>query len=385
MSVTATRARTGSVTKRVRKDGTHRYGVQLLGPRAVTEPRWELQPPGTSLAPPKRGPPRPPQRCRPARRGRDSSWRSLGGRTPKVGGEQAALVRAGSLKPGDATADYKGSPSDNHLDPSFTGLRLDEMTRADSARSSRTRSSRASSGRRRSTTLLVSLGLILRQAGEDGCTVNSPEARHQAASRCRRTEMEWYEVAEAETGCVKAHLRGVARLDRPRRLRRPPPRRDPRARGTTSTGRTIASTFAGTSSAPTSSGRVGGRARFAAPPRERPRHPLRPTATRLRTLLEEHRRLASRTSYDLRFRVGATGDSARRNQPRQPCLSPRGQTCRSAPHPLPRSPPHLRDDTALPLACHSQGGGLGRPLRLENHRDLPACFGRLGGVCAELA
>jgi hypothetical protein len=48
MSVSVIRARTGSVTKRVRKDGTTVYGV-CYWVRGEAQPRWELQPPGTSL------------------------------------------------------------------------------------------------------------------------------------------------------------------------------------------------------------------------------------------------------------------------------------------------------------------------------------------------
>jgi hypothetical protein len=47
--VSRDRTRVGSIVRRVRKDGSERFGVKYWV-RGESEPRWELQPPGTSKA-----------------------------------------------------------------------------------------------------------------------------------------------------------------------------------------------------------------------------------------------------------------------------------------------------------------------------------------------
>jgi integrase len=193
MSVSATRARTGSVTKRVRKDGTTVYGVRYWV-RGEAEPRWELQPAGTS------------HRAARARLQHLSGAAQRGEVAMRRGvlfeayadrwvGEQEALVRAGALK-ASTFVDYKGA-AENHLKPFFEGLRLDEMTRADVRAFTTAKVEAGKLAPKTINNLLVPLGLILKQAAEDGCTVSSPETGLRRV-KVHRPDSEWYEVAEAE-------------------------------------------------------------------------------------------------------------------------------------------------------------------------------------------
>jgi integrase len=193
MTTTQTRARTGSVTKRVRKDGTAVYGVRYWV-RGETEPRWELQPVGTSLRA---------ARARlqtlsgAAQRGEVAMRRGVLFETyaDRWVGEQEALVRAGSMKAA-TFCDYKGA-MDNHLKPFFEGLRLDEMTRADCRSFVAHKVEQGKLKPKSINNFLVPLGLMLKQAAEDGCTILSPEAGIRRV-KVPKHEAEWYEVAEAE-------------------------------------------------------------------------------------------------------------------------------------------------------------------------------------------
>jgi integrase len=193
MSVSPTRARTGSVTKRVRKDGTTVYGVRYWV-RGEADPRWELQPAGTSLRAAKA---RLQHLSGAAQRGEVAMRRGVLFETyaDRWVGEQEALVRAGSLKAA-TFCDYKGA-ADNHLKPFFEGLRLDELTRADCRSFVSHKVEQGKLKPKSINNLLVALGLILKQAGEDGCTVNSPEAGIRRV-KVPKHEAEWYETAEAE-------------------------------------------------------------------------------------------------------------------------------------------------------------------------------------------
>jgi integrase len=115
-------------------------------------------------------------------------------------GEQEALVRAGSMKV-STYVDYKGAV-DNHLKPFFEGLRLDEMTRADVRAFTTAKLEQGNGDKKRKlapktiNNLLGPLGLILRQAAEDGCTILSPETGLRRV-KVPNHESEWYEVDEA--------------------------------------------------------------------------------------------------------------------------------------------------------------------------------------------
>lgn len=187
------RTRVGSIVRRVRKDGTERFGVKYWV-RGESDPRWELQPPGTSKAKAK------------ARLGHLSGAAERGEVAIRRGvhweeyserwlGEQGALVKSGSLKP-STYADYEGSLR-NHLGPFFTGLQLDEMARGDVRQFISYKVEQGKLKPKSINNLLVPLGLILRQAGEDGCTVQNPELGIRRV-KVPRTEMEWYEAEEAD-------------------------------------------------------------------------------------------------------------------------------------------------------------------------------------------
>jgi integrase len=193
--IPSTRARTGSVTKRKRKDGTVVHGVRYWV-RGESQPRWELQPPGTSE---RRARARLHELSGAAQRGEVAMKRGVlfDAYADRWLAEQEALVHAGSLKP-STYVDYKGA-LENHFKPFFEGLRLDEMARAD-CRAFTSHKVEQTSPRLAPKTinnLLVPLRLLLRQAGEDGCTVNSPEMGIRRV-KVPKHEAEWYEVADAE-------------------------------------------------------------------------------------------------------------------------------------------------------------------------------------------
>lgn len=193
MSVThSTRARTGSVTRRIRKDGTTVYGVRYWV-RGEADPRWELQPVGTSE---RRARARLQELSGAAQRGEVAMRRGVLFETyaDRWLEEQKALVRAGSLKAA-TYVDYRGGV-ENHLKPFFEGLRLDEMTRADVRAFTTHKVDEAKLAPKSINNLLVPLGLILKQAAEDGCTILSPEAGIKRVKVPKR-EAEWYEVDEA--------------------------------------------------------------------------------------------------------------------------------------------------------------------------------------------
>lgn len=186
------RVKIGSVTQRRRKDGTTRFGVRYWV-RGESEPRWELQPPGTSKRAAEK---RLQELSGAAERGEIALQRGVVFEVyaRRWLGEQKALAAAGSLKP-STYADYANSV-ERHLIPFFEGLRLDELTRAD-CRSFVT--AKVGEGKLKPKTInnaLVPLRLLLKQAGEDGCTANAPE------NGIRRVKVvskpaEWYEIDEA--------------------------------------------------------------------------------------------------------------------------------------------------------------------------------------------
>jgi integrase len=190
----ATRVRTGSVTRRRRKDGTVVYGVRYWV-RGEAQPRWELQPAGTSA---RRARARLQELSGAAQRGEVAMQRGVvfEDYADRWISEQEALVRSGALRPA-TYCDYEGAVR-NHLKPFFEGLRLDEMTRADcrAFTAHKVEQGRPRLAPKTINNLLVPLKLILSQAAEDGCTVNSPESgikRIKVESR----PAEWYEMAEA--------------------------------------------------------------------------------------------------------------------------------------------------------------------------------------------
>jgi integrase len=194
MSVHTTRARTGSVTRRRRKDGTVVFGVRYWV-RGEAQPRWELQPPGTSE---RRARARLQELSGAAKRGEVAMQRGVLFETyaDRWLSELEALVHSGALRPA-TYCDYEGAVR-NHLKPFFEGLRLDEMTRADcrAFTAHKVGQTRPRLAPKTINNLLVPLKLILSQAAEDGCTINSPELgikRIKVESR----PAEWYETAEA--------------------------------------------------------------------------------------------------------------------------------------------------------------------------------------------
>jgi integrase len=191
--VSASRVKVGSVTQRRRKDGTVRFGVRYWV-RGETEPRWELQPVGTS----KRGAEKRLQELSGAAdRGEVAMQRGVlfEAYADRWIGEQGALVHAGSLKP-STFIDYKGAV-ENHLKPFFEGLRLDEMTRADVRAFTTAKVGEARLAPKTINNLIVPLGLLLKEAAEDGCTILSPEAGLRRV-KVNRPDAEWYEIAEAD-------------------------------------------------------------------------------------------------------------------------------------------------------------------------------------------
>jgi integrase len=193
--MSSNRVKIGSVTQRRRKDGSVRFGVRYWV-RGESEPRWELQPLGTSRRAAEK---RLQELSGAAERGEIALRRAVPFEeyADRWLAEQKALVAAGSLK-ASTYVDYKGAIQ-NHHKPFFEGLRLDEMTRAD-CRAFTTHKVEQSNPRLAPKTinnLLVPLRLMLKQAAEDGCTANSPETGIRRVKVPRR-EMEWYEMAEAE-------------------------------------------------------------------------------------------------------------------------------------------------------------------------------------------
>jgi integrase len=294
MTTTATRARTGSVTKRLRKDGSTVYGVRYWV-RGEAEPRWELQPVGTS------------QRAARARLQELSGAAQRGEVAMKRGvlfetyadrwvGEQEALVRAGSMK-ASTYVDYKGAV-ENHLKPFFEGLRLDEMTRADVRALTTAKVEKGKLAPKTINNLLVPLGLILRQAAEDGCTILSPETGLRRV-KVPKHDSEWYEVDEAHrlVQHTPARWRALIGLAVYAGLRQ---------------GEILALQWGDIDWAhdrlyvrrnlqPThKTAAVEGVGRFAAPKTERSRRavPIRPV---LRRLLEQHKPLARANEHDLLF------------------------------------------------------------------------------------
>lgn len=188
----STRVKVGSVTQRKRKDGTTRFGVRYWV-RGETEPRWELQPEGFSRRAAEK---RLQELSGAAERGEVAMKRGVLFETyaNRWLGEQKALAIAGALKP-STYADYANSV-DNHLKPFFEGLRLDEMTRSD-CRAFVTM--KVGEGKLKPKTInnaLVPFRLMLNQAGEDGCTMNAPEAGIRRV-KVTSKPAEWYEIDEA--------------------------------------------------------------------------------------------------------------------------------------------------------------------------------------------
>src|SRR4051812_25010553 len=93
----AARARTGSITRRRRKDGTVVYGVRYWV-RGEAQPRWELQPAGTSE---RRARARLQELGGAAQRGEVAMQRGVLFETyaDRWVAEHEALVRSGALRP----------------------------------------------------------------------------------------------------------------------------------------------------------------------------------------------------------------------------------------------------------------------------------------------
>jgi integrase len=193
LAVSASRVKVGSVTQRRRKDGTIRFGVRYWV-RGETEPRWELQPLGSSKRAAEK---RLQELSGAAQRGEVAMERGVLFElyADRWLAEQKALIAAGALKP-STYADYLSSV-EIHLKPFFEGLHLDEMTRADCRAFT---AKKIEDGRLKPSSinnLLVPLRLILRQAAEDGCTILSPETGIKRV-KAPRHEAEWYEAAEVD-------------------------------------------------------------------------------------------------------------------------------------------------------------------------------------------